>query len=222
MRNQEKRLKLVGKLKIQEDQWGFCPDGRRVDQLLPLQNGAVWIWINPHLGFSGKFKGKTSELVQTQQCLLRYLTIVVNSLPALHMVRKTQKKIDGTYRQVYFIIILRCQCCFCYNASLMTSPPGPCVSWNSWRSLSMAATGPTQWPPHLELTLRRSWRNTPRCLLTMQALMSRCLESVCSFQRPPAALKHHPKPSNVRPTLTFHGPYPALISICLISLHNLG
>lgn len=91
--------------------------------------------------------------------------------------------------------------CHCWdNAWAMAFPPGPCVSWNSWRSLSMAATGPTRWPPRLELTWPRSWRNTPRCLLTMQALMSRCLESVCSFQRHPAALKHHPKPSNVRPT----------------------
>lgn len=81
---------------------------------------------------------------------------------------------------------------------MLSSPPGPCVLWNSWRSLNTAATGPTRWPPRLGLTWPRSWRNTPKCLLTMQALMSRCLESVLSFQSHPAALTHHPKPSNVR------------------------
>lgn len=88
---------------------------------------------------------------------------------------------------------------FCFNdVPLMNLVPGLCVLWSSWRSRSMAATGPIQQPPHRELTWLRSWKNTPRCLLTMQALMSRCLESVCLFQRPPAALKHHPKPLKVR------------------------
>lgn len=82
------------------------------------------------------------------------------------------------------------------------APPGPCVSSSSWRSLSTAVTGQTQPPPRPEPIWPRSWRNTPRCLLTMQALMSRCLGSACWSQRLPAVLKHHPKPSNVRLTHT--------------------
>lgn len=89
----------------------------------------------------------------------------------------------------------------CPVTDTLIQPAGPCALWSSWRSLSTAATGPTRWPPPLEPTWPRSWRNIPRCLLTMQALMCRCLESVCSFRRRQEPLKHHPKPSNVRAAL---------------------
>lgn len=106
---------------------------------------------------------------------------------------------------------------------MLSSPPGPCVLSNSWRSLNTAATGPTRWPPRLGLTWPRSWRNTPKCLLTMQALMSRCLESVLSFQSHPAALTHHPKPSNVRwrhARFNIHSDTPAYSCFCKSSPHS--
>lgn len=132
-------------------------------------------------------KAKTSRFI--------YRLHPANPLPTL-------TECSGESWVFYFLIHRYIQLCLCHWLCLTNDffSPGPCVLWNSWRSLSMAASVPTQWPPRLELTWPRSWRNTPRCLLTMQALMSRCLESVCSFQRHPAALKHHLKPSNVRPT----------------------